>query len=114
MVKYHDGYENGGHAYHATMPTDGLKQLGGYFAWRQSRLATITPKQAQNQAWSRDFGQHLHKKGVHSVADPSAQAYGVIVCHALGDEIHKGAAFAKVGCPPQLAHRFRLVSQARL
>lgn len=39
----------------------------------------------------------LHKKGVHSVADPSAQAYGVIVCHALSDEIHKGAAFAKAG-----------------
>ncbi|OAU99405.1 MULTISPECIES: aminotransferase class V-fold PLP-dependent enzyme [Moraxella] len=88
-------YENGGHAYHATMPTDGLKQLRDTLL-EAKQIGYDTLKQAQITL-GQEILAVLNAKGVQSVADPSAQAYGVIVCHASSDEIHKGAAFAKVG-----------------
>ena len=88
-------YENGGHAYHATMPTDGLKQLRDTLL-EAKQIGYDTLKQAQITL-GQEILAVLNTKGVQSVADPSAQAYGVIVCHASSDEIHKGAAFAKVG-----------------
>ena len=88
-------YENGGHAYHATMPTDGLKQLRDTLL-EAKQIGYDTLKQAQITL-GQEILAVLNAKGIQSVADPSAQAYGVIVCHASSDEIHKGAAFAKVG-----------------
>lgn len=88
-------YENGGHAYHATMPTDGLKQLRDTLL-EAKQIGYDTLKQAQITL-GQEILAVLNAKGVQSVADPSAQAYGVIVCHASSDEIHKGTAFAKVG-----------------
>lgn len=88
-------YENGGHAYHATMPTDGLKQLRDAL-FEAKGIGYDALKSAQIK-----LGQHilavLNDKGIHSVAAPSAQAYGVIVCHAPNDAVHKGVAFAEAG-----------------
>lgn len=88
-------YENGSHAYHTTMPTDGLKQLRDTLL-EAKQIGYDNLKQAQ-VTLGQEILAVLNAKGVQSVADPSAQAYGVIVCHALSDEIHKGAAFAKAG-----------------
>lgn len=88
-------YENGGHAYHATMPTDGLKQLRDtLFEARDVGYDVLKSNQIK-------LGQAilavLNDKGIQSVAAPSAQAFGVVVCHAPSDDVHKGAAFAAAG-----------------
>lgn len=88
-------YENGGHAYHATMPTDSLKQLRDTLK-ECEKIGFDTLKSAQIELGQKILAV-LNDKGIASVADRSAQAVGVIVCHAPSEEIHKGVAFAKVG-----------------
>ena len=88
-------YENGGHAYYATMPTDGLRQLRDTlkecenFGFDKLKLAQI------------ELGQKilavLKDKGVLSVTKNPYQAFGVIVCHAVNADIQKGLAFAQAG-----------------
>lgn len=88
-------YENGGHAYHATMPTDGLRQLRDTLNECQA-MGFDKLKSAQIELGCAVL-QVLNDKGVISVADKDSQAMSVIVCHAPNDDIHKGVAFAKVG-----------------
>lgn len=88
-------YENGGHVYHATMPTDGLRQLRDTLNECQA-MGFDKLKSAQIELGCAVL-QVLNDKGVISVADKDSQAMSVIVCHAPNDDIHKGAAFAKVG-----------------
>lgn len=88
-------YENGGHAYHATMPTDGLKQLRDTLL--EAKAMGYDKLKAAQISLGRQILAVLNDKGVSSVVHSSAQAYGVIVCHAPSDEIHTGAAFAKAG-----------------
>ncbi|TWV82910.1 aminotransferase class V-fold PLP-dependent enzyme [Moraxella sp. VT-16-12] len=88
-------YENGGHAYYATMPTDGLKQLRDTLLECQN-IGFDTLKSAQIRL-GQEILTVLTDKGVHSVADSTHQAVGVIVCHAPSDEIHKGVAFGQHG-----------------
>ncbi|OOS05363.1 aspartate aminotransferase [Moraxella cuniculi DSM 21768] len=88
-------YDSGGHAYHATMPTDGLVQL--YQALLEAKTQGYDVlKNAQITLGERILAL-LNAKGINSVADRAVQAYGVIVCHAPNEAVHKGAAFAEVG-----------------
>lgn len=88
-------YENGSHAYHATMPTDGLRQ----FAERVQTAKDIGFEQLKSAqiALGEKTLQTLANHGFKSVAQPQYQAYGVIVCYTDNDDIHKGTAFAKQG-----------------
>lgn len=88
-------YENGGHAYHATMPTDGLKQLRDTLKECET-IGFDTLKTAQITL-GKEILHVLNDKGIASVADKNAQAVGVIVCHAPSDDVHKGVAFTNVG-----------------
>lgn len=88
-------YENGGHAYYATMPTDGLKQLRNTLH-ECKNIGFDTLKQAQITL-GQAILEILQNKGLQSVTHPKYQAFGVIVCHAPNEEIHKGTAFAQVG-----------------
>ncbi|MDO4896492.1 MAG: aminotransferase class V-fold PLP-dependent enzyme [Moraxella sp.] len=88
-------YENGGHAYYATMPTDGLRQLRDTLNECQA-VGFDTLKSAQIRL-GQEILAVLNNKGIQSVANPVAQAVGVIVCHAPTDELHKGVTFAKHG-----------------
>ena len=88
-------YEKGGHAYHATMPTDGLRQLRDTLKECQA-IGFDTLKSAQIRL-GQGVLQVLKNKGVTSVAHPDSQALGVIVCHAPSMDVHKGVAFAQVG-----------------
>jgi aspartate aminotransferase-like enzyme len=88
-------YEDGGHAYHATMPTDGLR------AFRDTMLETQAYgfdrlKQAQ---WALGDGVRamFAEKGVASVAAPGFGAPGVVVSYTADPEIHSGRAFAAQG-----------------
>ncbi|WP_375282339.1 aminotransferase class V-fold PLP-dependent enzyme [Pseudooctadecabacter sp.] len=88
-------YENGGHAYHATMPTDGLR------AFRDTMIETRDfgfdkLKQAQ---W--DLGNAvramLSEKGVKSVAADGFGAPGVVVSYTADPDVKSGKAFAARG-----------------
>ena len=88
-------YEEGGHAYHATLPTDALK------AFRDTMLETgkigfDKVMQAQ-QALGKAVRALLEEKGIASVAAPGFQAPGVVVSYTRDDGVHSGKAFAAQG-----------------
>jgi aspartate aminotransferase-like enzyme len=86
-------YENGGHAYHATMPTDSLRQF------RDTLLEAkeIGFDKLCDAQW--ELGNRIRKlladKGVESVAAEGFEAPGVVVAYTDRDDMHKGSAFAE-------------------
>ena len=88
-------YENGGHAYHATMPTDSLRQF------RDTILEAkeIGFDKLCDAQW--ELGNRIRKvlegKGIESVAAEGFKAPGVVVSYTERDDIHKGSAFAEAG-----------------
>ena len=88
-------YENGGHAYHATMPTDSLRQF------RDTILEAkeIGFDKLCDAQW--ELGNRVRKvladKGIESVAAKGFEAPGVVVSYTDRDDIHKGSAFAEAG-----------------
>lgn len=88
-------YENGGHAYHATMPTDALR------AFRDTMLETRDygfDKLEQAQ-WDLGNGVRamLAEKGVKSVAAEGFGAPGVVVGYTDDPDIRNGSKFAAEG-----------------
>ncbi len=88
-------YENGGHAYHATMPTDALR------VFRDTMIETRDYgfdklKEAQ---WALGNGVRamLTAKGITSVAAEGFGAPGVVVSYTDDPEIKSGAKFAAHG-----------------
>lgn len=88
-------YENGGHAYHATMPTDALMtfrcamhetQNRGFEAMREAQLSLGTQVRAL-----------LAEHGFRSVAARGFEAPGVVVCYTDNDAIHTGKRFIELG-----------------
>ena len=88
-------YENGGHAYHATMPTDGLK------AFRDTMLETRDYgfEKLKDQQWAlgNAVRADLKARGVQSVAADGFGAPGVVVSYTQDAEIQSGRAFAAKG-----------------
>ncbi|WP_224814108.1 aminotransferase class V-fold PLP-dependent enzyme [Hasllibacter sp. MH4015] len=88
-------YENGGHAYHATMPTDALR------VFRDTMVETRDYgfdrlKEAQ---WALGDGVRamLKEKGIQSVAADGFGAPGVVVSYTQDPDIKSGAKFAAHG-----------------
>lgn len=88
-------YEDGGHAYHATMPTDGLRQFRDVLLEAKA-IGYDTLKSAQWQL-GNNVRQLMADKGIRSVAAEGFAAPGVVVCYTDDDAIHKGKAFAERG-----------------
>ncbi|MGP9518156.1 aminotransferase class V-fold PLP-dependent enzyme [Psychrobacter sp. AOP7-C1-14] len=88
-------YENGGHAYHATMPTDSLRQ----FRDAVNEAKTIGFDKLCDAQWTlgKRIREVLEAKGVESVAAEGYKAPGVVVSYTDRDDIHKGSAFAEIG-----------------
>ncbi len=90
-----EAYENGGHAYHATMPTDALVRF------RDIMLETQEYGFDKVCAEQLELGQKvralLASKGFNSVAADGFGAPGVVVCYTDDPEIHNGKKFAGVG-----------------
>lgn len=88
-------YENGGHAYHATMPTDSLRQFRDTIN-EAKEIGFDTLCDAQ---W--ELGKRIRKvladKGIESVAAEGFEAPGVVVAYTDRDDMHKGSAFAAAG-----------------
>ncbi len=98
LKKWHSimqAYENGGHAYHATMPTDGLR------AFRDTMLETKEfgfnkLKEAQ-WALGNAVRAALAKKGINSVAADGFGAPGVVVSYTDDPGVQNGSKFAAEG-----------------
>ncbi len=90
-----EAFENGGHAYHATMPTDSLAAL------RDVMLETEAygfEKVRQEQVeLGRCIRQLLLAKGFPSVAAEGFQAPGVVVSYTTDPDIQSGKKFLAVG-----------------
>ncbi|MEO0989350.1 MAG: aminotransferase class V-fold PLP-dependent enzyme, partial [Pseudomonadota bacterium] len=83
-----EAYENGGHAYHATMPTDALR------AFRDTMVETRDYgfERLRNAQWALGDGVRamLAEKGIRSVAAPGFGAPGVVVSYTNDPEIQAG------------------------
>lgn len=88
-------YVQGGHAYHATLPTDALKQF------HQAMQATREFGFAQAQVAQLELGLKVRTLladfGFQSVAAPGYGAPGVVVMHTDRDDLHNGSAFVQQG-----------------
>ena len=88
-------YENGGHAYHATMPTDSLRQ----FRDTVHEAKEVGFDKLCEAQW--ELGKRIRKvladKGIESVAAEGFEAPGVVVAYTDRDDMHKGSAFAEAG-----------------
>ena len=88
-------YENGGHAYHATMPTDSLRQFRD--AVNEAKVIGFDKLCEAQWSLGKRIREVLEAKGIESVAAKRFQAPGVVVSYTDRDDIHKGSAFAQVG-----------------
>jgi len=88
-------YEGGGHAYHATMPTDAIA------GFRDAMLETKAMGFAEAKAAQWELGQAVRglmaEKGVPSVAAEGFQAPGVVVSYTGDAEVQNGAKFRATG-----------------
>ncbi|WP_170397818.1 aminotransferase class V-fold PLP-dependent enzyme [Ruegeria arenilitoris] len=88
-------YENGGHAYHATMPTDALQ------AFRDTMVETRDYgfEKLRDAQWALGNGVRamLKDKGIVSVAADGFGAPGVVVSYTSDPEVQNGKKFAALG-----------------
>lgn len=88
-------YLDGGHAYHATMPTDAL--LGLRDAMEETRALGFDAARAAQWQLGRMVREDLAGRGIRSVAAPGFEAPGVVVSYTDDLEIRSGRAFAAQG-----------------
>jgi len=88
-------YEKGGHAYHATMPTDSLKLFNNSMKETEA-FGFDKAKTAQQELGSR-VRALLVGKGFASVAAEGFQAPGVVVSYTDDVDIQNGKKFSGVG-----------------
>ena len=98
LKKWHSimmAYENGGHAYHATMPTDALR------AFRDTMLETREYgfDKLRDAQWALGDGVRamLAEKGIKSVAAQGFGAPGVVVSYTADPGVQNGSKFAAEG-----------------
>lgn len=90
-----EAYEAGGHAYHATMPTDALRAFRDVMV-ETKELGFARLAEAQ---WDqgRKVRAALAKRGIRSVAADGFAAPGVVVCYTDNADVQTGRAFAAEG-----------------
>ena len=88
-------YENGGHAYHATMPTNALAVLRDVMV-ESSKIGFDVLKQRQQTLGAR-IREVMKQRGVESVAADEFAAPGVVVCFTDDDNISNTKKFIAEG-----------------
>ncbi|OGB71064.1 MAG: class V aminotransferase [Burkholderiales bacterium RIFOXYC12_FULL_65_23] len=88
-------YENGGHAYHATLPTDALLRLRDVMQETQG-YGFERVRQEQLEL-GRQVRALLERRGIRSVAAPGFQAPGVVVSYTDDPGIQNGSKFLALG-----------------
>ena len=90
-----EAYENGGHAYHATMPTDALVKFRN--AMKETGEYGFDKVCSEQWELGEKVRALLVSKGFRSVAAEGFEAPGVVVSYTDDVEIHNGKKFAEFG-----------------
>lgn len=90
-----EAYEKGGHAYHATLPTDALARLRD--AMKEAQEYGFNKVRAQQQELGDRVRALLARKGLKSVAAEGFQAPGVVVSYTEDADIQSGKKFLSAG-----------------
>ena len=88
-------YENGGHAYHATMPTDGIVKL--HAAMLETQADGFENCRERQWQLGGQVRAVLQERGFASVAAAGFQAPGVVVSYTDDAAIKSGQKFAQTG-----------------
>ncbi|MEO8407411.1 MAG: alanine--glyoxylate aminotransferase family protein [Oxalobacteraceae bacterium] len=90
-----EAYENGGHAYHATLPTDALTRLRD--TMKETQEYGFDKVRAEQQELGKRVRALLVGKGLKSVAAEGFQAPGVVVSYTDDAGIQSGKKFLSAG-----------------
>lgn len=90
-----EAYLNGGHAYHATMPTDALRAFRN--AMMETKAIGFDKLAAAQWEQGNAVRALLAKHGVRSVAAEGFGAPGVVVSYTADPEVQAGKKFAALG-----------------
>ena len=88
-------YENGGHAYHATLPTDALRTFRD--AMQETAAAGFAAIRERQLELGRRVRELLESRGFPSVAAAGFQAPGVVVSYTDDPELQNGRKFLAQG-----------------
>jgi aspartate aminotransferase-like enzyme len=88
-------YETGGHAYHATMPTDALRRVRD--AMRETEAFGFTLARERQWLLGRRVRELLQARGFPSVAAAGFEAPGVVVSYTTDPEIQSVKKFVAQG-----------------
>jgi len=90
-----EAYENGGHAYHATMPTDALVKF--HASMKETQAYGFDKIKAQQQELGNRVRSLMAQKQFRSVAAEGFEAPGVVVLYTDDPDIQNGKKFAALG-----------------
>lgn len=88
-------YENGGHAYHATLPTDALRRFRDVM--QETEAYGFDKVKAEQQELGDKVRALVASKGIKSVAARGFEAPGVVVGYTTDDGVQNGSKFAAQG-----------------
>jgi aspartate aminotransferase-like enzyme len=88
-------YEKGGHAYHATLPTDALTHLRA--AMKETQDYGFAKVKAEQQDLGNKVRQLFESRGLPSVAAEGFKAPGVVVSYTTDPDIQSGKKFLNEG-----------------
>lgn len=90
-----ESYEAGGHAYHATMPTDALVRLREVM--QETRDYGFEKVRAEQVALGATVRELFESRGIRSVAAEGFKAPGVVVSYTTDPEIQNSKKFLALG-----------------
>ena len=90
-----EAYEQGGHAYHATLPTDALARIRDVMV--ETEAYGLDRACSEQQELGRRVRESLAARGFKSVAAPGFEAPGVVVSYTDDPEIQSGRKFLAQG-----------------
>ncbi len=90
-----EAYEGGGHAYHATLPTDALTRLRDVM--RETREYGFARVRAEQEELGRKVRALFESRGLASVAAEGFKAPGVVVSYTTDPEIQSSRKFLAEG-----------------
>ena len=88
-------YEKGGHAYHATMPTDSLKAFAEVM--RETQEMGFSNARAAQEELGAKVRELLVSQGIKSLAAPGFEAPSVVVSYTDDGAMQSGKKFAALG-----------------
>ena len=88
-------YEKGGHAYHATLPTDALTRLSA--AMKETQAYGFAKVKAEQELLGKKVRALFESRGLPSVAADGFKAPGVVVSYTTDPDIQSGKKFLDQG-----------------